>query len=54
MKQNDMIAEYQKEIKEAREKFNTGLIDEEGYNTDIHEARWKYARRDLKRQGGKV
>ena len=53
MKQNDMIAEYQQEIKEAREKFNTGLIDEEGYNTAIHNARWKYARRDLKRQQSK-
>ena len=54
MKANEMIAEYQQAIKEAREKFNTGIIDETDYNTMIHEARWKYARRDLKRQGGKV
>jgi len=54
MKQNDMIAEYQQEIKEAREKFNTGTIDEAEYNSLMHDARWKYARRDLKRQGGKL
>ena len=53
MKANEMIEEYQQEIKAAREKFNAGLIDEEGYNTAIHNARWKYARRDLKRQQGK-
>ena len=52
MKENEMIAEYQQEIKAARGKFNTGLIDEEGYNTAMHDARWKYARRDLKRQQG--
>jgi len=53
MEQNKMIEEYQQEIKAAREKFNTGIIDETDYNTMIHEARWKYARRDLKRQQGK-
>ena len=53
MKENEMIEEYQQEIKEAREKFNAGLIDEEGYNSLMHDARWKYARRDLKRQQSK-
>ena len=52
MKANEMIAEYQQAIKEAREKFNNATIDEAEYNSLMHDARWKYARRDLKRQQG--
>jgi len=54
MEQNKMIEEYQQEIKAAREKFNTGIINELEYNALMYKARWKYARRDLKRQGGKL